>query len=472
MKPEELYENEFKELLTRFESSVNTGNSTPFFDTDDLLDIIDHYFGEEKPEMAKKAIDAGLRLYPDNTDLKLCEVQYIAGEIDPVKAVDMLEKMERNEPDNPKIIFTKGNVFSFQRRNEDAIREFSRVLEIAQKQNLGGLDDIYMHLAFEYEYLEDFDTAIEYAKKAIGFDPSNEQAPADLCTFFDHADRIDEGIGYMKGLIESNPFASGLWMGLGILHRTKGEYEEALKCFDYVLAIDDEDLNGLFQKATTFLLLEKYNDALSFYKRILAVTPNETATLFNMGECYERMQEHSTAQTYFRKVLQLDPGSTQVITKLARSYFYQNKKNKAFTLLNDALKESDASELHATLGQMYIENDDFVSGLPHICHAVDIAHNQPEFIAAVCYAMVGAGLPNDALDFIESKISPDENRSKMILIRGIINLKIRNKDAALRDLLYAFVSDPNNVFWFRENHPELLEYPEINSLLEDVNFNS
>jgi len=83
--------------------------------------------------------------------------------------------------------------------------------------------------------------------------------------------------------------------------------------------------------------------------------------------------------------------------------------------------------------------------------------------------MVEAGLHNEALNFIESKMVQNENYSRLILIRGIINLKTHRKEAALNDLLVAFLIDPDNVSWFKDYHPDMLEYPEIHQILQTIN---
>jgi superkiller protein 3 len=255
-----------------------------------------------------------------------------------------------------------------------------------------------------------------------------------------------------------------------MLYRAKGEYDEASKCFDYVLAIDENDLNGWFHKATTFLFVKKYSDALTCYQRILDIVPNEVATLFNMAECYDRTQDHEKAQEYFRKVLKVEPDSPQAIICLAMSFFNQGNRNKAFSVLHDVLeKNPDAAEYHAALGELYCENKDFEKGLPHVFRAVEITKDQPEFIATVCYAMIDAGLHNEALNFIESKMVQSENYSRLVLIRGIVNLKTNRKEAALNDLLIAFLIDPSNVSWFKDYHPEMLEFPEVHKILQTLN---
>jgi len=332
------------------------------------------------------------------------------------------------------------------------------------------LEDVYMNIAFEYENLGNFDKAIEFMKKVLEINPVHDFVPAELSLFFDLADRSDEGIEFLKSKIDNEPFAKGLWLGLGMSYRANGKSDEALNCFDYVLAIDEDDLNGWFHKATTYLLEKKYAAALDCYQKILDVAPEEAATLFNMAECYERMKEHEKAREHLRKVLQIEPESSQATIALTMSYYNQGEKNKAYSVLQDALqKNPNAANFHAALGELYCENKDFDSGLPHVFRAVELTKDQPEFIATVCYAMIDAGLQSEALNFIESKVvQQSEKYPRLILIRGIVNLKTNRKEEAMNDLLIAFLMDPSNVEWFKNYHPEMLEHPDIQELLQNL----
>ena len=465
MHTDELYDNEFKELIKRFENNIDE-NAGYFFDTEDLIDIIDHYFNEGDAEMARKALDVGLTFSPENTELKLREAQWLAAENEIDEALNLLEKLEAIEPNNPEIFFTKGTVYSVQNKSEQAIDEYNKAMMVDTED----LEDIYMNIAFEYENLGNFDKAIEFMKKVLEINPAHDYVPADLSLFFDLGNRSEEGIEYLKDRIDNEPFAKGLWLGLGMLYRSKGRHDEALNCFDYVIAIDESDLNGWFHKATAYLLAKKYAAALTCYQRILDVAPDEVATLFNMAECYERMKEHEKAQEYLRKVLKLESDSSQATIALTMSFYNQGEKNKAYSVLEEAIKRNpDVAEFHAALGELYCENKDFEKGLPHVFRAVEITKDQPEFIATVCYAMVDAGLQNEALNFIESKMVQNEDYPRLILIRGIVNLKTNRKEAALNDLLVAFVIDPSNVSWFKDHHPEMLEYPEIHQILQTLN---
>ncbi len=54
---------DLNELIEKFENCLFNDQSC-FFDSEDLLEIIDHYFASDSTQMAKSAVDFALSLYP------------------------------------------------------------------------------------------------------------------------------------------------------------------------------------------------------------------------------------------------------------------------------------------------------------------------------------------------------------------------------------------------------------------------
>ncbi len=52
----------------RFESMVKR-NESKFYDVDQIRDLIDHYLGKNSMSWAEKALEWGMRLHPNSSDL-------------------------------------------------------------------------------------------------------------------------------------------------------------------------------------------------------------------------------------------------------------------------------------------------------------------------------------------------------------------------------------------------------------------
>ncbi len=93
------------------------------------------------------------------------------------------------------------------------------------------------------------------------------------------------------------------WFQTGLDLDKKGNYEEAIACYDRSLALDPNFVEALANKGKTPGLLKRYNEAIEFLKRSIELEPTATAwsnignALMEIGRyeeaiaCYDRSFE-------------------------------------------------------------------------------------------------------------------------------------------------------------------------------------
>ena len=76
--------------IEKFEHMLKT-NNVLFFDTDEFVEIVEHYIDMGKLALAKKALKLGLNQHPNYTDLKLLKAEIYIFEDKHAQAEDLLE---------------------------------------------------------------------------------------------------------------------------------------------------------------------------------------------------------------------------------------------------------------------------------------------------------------------------------------------------------------------------------------------
>ncbi len=104
---------EQKDLITKFETSLNEGK-TVFFDLDDYQTIVDHYLTKGKNNKALQVCDQGIVLYPYSIDLMLDKAQVLSNLERFEKALDVLDQALNLQPNDGDIYILKGNIDSLQ----------------------------------------------------------------------------------------------------------------------------------------------------------------------------------------------------------------------------------------------------------------------------------------------------------------------------------------------------------------------
>src|ERR1700741_3631088 len=110
---------EFAELIERFENMISTG-SPAFFDSEELEDIIEHYFVTNRMDMVKLAIDKALDQYPYSVSFKISKAQYLSANHKTVEALNILNQLEHIEPSNPDLYLTRAYIYSQSGLSEQA----------------------------------------------------------------------------------------------------------------------------------------------------------------------------------------------------------------------------------------------------------------------------------------------------------------------------------------------------------------
>jgi len=169
------------------------------------------------------------------------------------------------------------------------------------------LGEIYLDMAFEYENLEDYESAIECLKSALGLNPENEAVLYELAYCFDLADADEASISFFRNFTNDQPYSSVAWYNLGNVFAKLERYEESNQALDLAMAIDERFSSAYFSKARNLLIAGKYPEAISCYEETIAFDGPQAVTYSFIGECHEKMEQYEQALINYDQSIALDP---------------------------------------------------------------------------------------------------------------------------------------------------------------------
>jgi len=150
---------------------------------------------EEKYEEAISLLEKVLKIDPEHTNaLTSMGVAMISMHVNPnladpsiAEGLDYLNRAAEINPEDPIPIFNKAVLLRKLNRPEEAIETFKEVLEIEERQPLA-----LLHIAeINYE-LERWETAIDYARRALIRDPGLKEALTWVPKAMEKAGMLDE----------------------------------------------------------------------------------------------------------------------------------------------------------------------------------------------------------------------------------------------------------------------------------------
>jgi tetratricopeptide (TPR) repeat protein len=160
--------------------------------------------------------------------------------------------------------------------------------------------------------------AAESFERSLGFDPDLRLAQINLCIALYYLPDPDAARRAADKALASNPYAPQPHYILGLIARTDNRYDDAIKEFQSVLAIDNEDAATNVNIGQIYVQEKKYEQAIPAFRKALDAEPYNEAALYNLGILLTRTGAKEEGQRTLRKFQQLQQSGAG--TKIGTAY--------------------------------------------------------------------------------------------------------------------------------------------------------
>lgn len=310
-----------------------------FFDVDALLRIIDHFTESFEYDKALEVTRYAHSLHPQSVSFTLKEAHLFALMGREKEGLALLETAEHVNPFDIEVHIIRGNIYNSMEKFSSAVASFQKALELAEEQK----DDIFLSLAITFQNMGDYHKAVDYYKLCLIENPLNEVALEEISTSLELSNRFAEGIDFLTKLIDDQPYAYLLWYYLGDLYGKLGDYEHALKAYDYCLLIREDFAPAHLDYAQALSMLERFEEAIQRYKTAFEYCQPDAFTYYNMGECFEQLRRFEEARTYYRKAVKLAPEMAQGWYGIGVTFEEEERWYEAVHYIKKAI-ETDAEQ--------------------------------------------------------------------------------------------------------------------------------
>lgn len=204
-------------------------------------------------------------------------------------------------------------------------------LRIASQDPGRAGSDSLMQLARRRLQADRAEEAAELARQATQRQPLDARAWNLYGAACRRAARMeDAGTAYRRAL-ELDPAYEDARCNLGEWHLMRGQPDEALRCFDAVLAANPRHYQAHTNRIAALLEAMRIKEAQQAAADALKLYPDSPPLLVNLGNVYCQTGKGREAANAYRKALEIDPGCDEAALSFA-----------ALTGATDALDRSDA----------------------------------------------------------------------------------------------------------------------------------
>lgn len=266
------------------------------------------------------------------------------------------------------------------------------------------LAEAHFALGFVYEMREDWDREEGAMRRVLLLDPNHAHAHDSLGDVYYHRDQLDEAMSEYQLALRLDPFhpkaliqvaatyekkgqyraaidqlrrASEMlpdfdwtWKRLGDLHRSQGNYEEALRAYGKALGIDPGNIDAKVGVGLTYAAMGRLEEAEKITKELLEssnVPREENANyLFLAGMLHRARGDYGNAISHLQKALAVPRRKYHrvYLGALGETYALIGDQDRAIEYYRQALESERHSspymiQFHYRLGLLYEERKEY-----------------------------------------------------------------------------------------------------------------
>ena len=191
----------------------------------------------------------------------------------------ILKKFAKAEPDNVEVYNYLGQLYYSQRKYDQAIAQFEKILSLEPKNA-----DIMFSLGSLYAELKQKDKAVEVLKKSLSIDPDHDGSLNTLGYLYaENDEHLDEAIDMINHALKLNPDNGAYLDSLGWAYFKKGMYEKAME----ILKQADDHLKDPViydHLGDVSFKINHLDDAIHYWELSLKLQPEQEEILHKLTE--------------------------------------------------------------------------------------------------------------------------------------------------------------------------------------------
>ncbi len=448
-------------LVNEFETMTQKG-SVSFLDEQDFLKLINYYEKEFLFEKAIEVADHALNQYSFSADFHIRKAQLFLATRNSEKAMSILDQAEVFAPAEMDIHLLRAKIYCSLGKYSKALKLLARIMDGSNDEEKS---DVCLCEAQVFECLKEYGQMFKSLKKALFYNPDNEEALERVWVCTELTKRYRESIDFHKKLINRNPYSYLAWYNLGHAYSCEGEYELAIESYEYSFIINEEFELGYRECADLCFQICDYDKALSFYMEALDLFGPDSDLLANIGECYMQKNDCGLAKDYFNKASKLDPYNDEVHFYLGQCHAREDRWLSAINAYFRAIEIEDRREEYfSNLANAFSKVGEFAKAHYYYLKATEIGPEQGNIWKDHATFLLQLGEMDKALEVLE-EAEYHAVGAELLYCRAACLLAMNHRTDGIEVLRLALIEDIEQASMIYEILPSLKEDEVVNQLI-------
>ena len=282
----------------------------------------------------------------------------------------------KKSPGKARPHFNLGAAFSEQKRDEEAIPQYQRALEISPK-----LAEPHINLGEALERQGKIEEAAEYYRAALKIEPDLAEAHNNMGAILEKQGRTEEAIQYYQNALKIRPHYASAHFGLANALVEKGKVEEGIRHYYLAIRFKPAYAVAYSNLGNIFLNSGENEKAIEHYIAALQIDPNMVEAHSNLGIALMQEGKIEAAISQFQKAIQLNPDFITAENNLKRALAIRKELETEISRLQELLRNDPENfELHFQLGNLYFRKGEQRQAMQQYNRALQL---NPKFVPAL-----------------------------------------------------------------------------------------
>lgn len=448
---EEFFENE---LVKKFEEMIEN-NEELYFETEEYEDIVIYYLEMGDISFAETAIKYALQLHPQSLELKIKKFEVLLELENYSLAKELMQELQESSMENTDFLVCCAKYYSNLGNPRRAIGFCETALELEEEENF-----LHNFMADEYVNLEDPFNALKHYKLALTFDNFDDYSLENVMATYNQLKRGDEAIEFLNGYLDKFAFSETAWFEYGQFYFNKKNYEEAIRGFDFLLAINSQAVGVYANKAACYEAMKEWNKAIAVYEEMLDLEYTKSFTFYKIGLCYKENKQLVLALSAFQKSLRDDPQF--YLSMMEQSFIYEEMgaKTEALHFAKEAVSLNENNiDYVKRLAYLYIESGKIEESLPYVKKLIDFEPSRFYNYYAYSEVLMLIGEYEESIKVL-LEATKIHNRAELFYQLSNCYFQLNNPKEGRKTLLKALDLDPNLLEDMQQKYPYIKDEAE------------
>ncbi len=274
---------------------------------------------------------------------------------------------------------------------------------------------------------------------------------------FSDLNKSEEAIAFLNEYLDEFPYSETAWFEYGQFYFNRKNFDEAIKGYDYLLAINSNSVGVYANKAACYEALGQYQKAIDTYEEMLELEYTKAFTYYKIGLCNKALKQPILALNSFQKSLREDPQF--YLAMMEQSYLYEEMggMSEALHFAKEATQLNENNlDYQKRLAFLFIDSGKFEESLSCLKKLVDAEPSRFYNWYAYSEVLMLVGEYEEAVTVLNAAIR-HHNRAELYYQLSNCFFNLKDQDKGIESLQKALELDPSLVKDMQKKYPFIKE---------------